>query len=751
MRRIALFFLFFFLSTGILLSTGLVNAQEAPVINKIEIRGLKRIEEGAIKAKISQKIGEPVSEDKISEDIKSIFGMGYFDDVRVEMEPFEGGVTLIYVVKEKPTIIKVEFQGNKEFDDTKLREKISITPGSIADTVLIQDNAAKLKKFYAEEGYWLANIVPVTRKISENEITLTYQIDEGGKIKIRKIIIEGNKHISSSKIKKVMETKKWWLFSFITSSGYYKKDQMGNDTEKIRNLYFDNGYIKAIVAEPEIMIDKARKGMTITIGISEGDQYKISSIDITGNKVYDSATLRKKLTILPGSVFSKSELEKDIQAISNLYSDNGYALVSVVPDLVPSEKDRTVHVTLSVSEGDRYRIGRIEISGNTKTRDKVIRREMRLDEGDIFDGSKLKRSYQRINNLNFFETVDIIPKPQYKEKVVNLEVKVKERATGFLSVGGGYSSVDKFIGTVDLTQGNLFGRGQYLNIKAELGGKGNLYQISFKDPYFMDKPILFSTGIYKTNHDYIEYTKNAWGFFIDFGKDLSEYWKADLSYNLERATVTDIVAGASPVIADQAGTNTTSAITPTFIRDSRDNYLDPSRGSRNSLYVTFAGLGGDTDYIKGGVDSSWYFPVGSTTIMLRGRFGYAQGIFSKEVPLYERFYVGGIYTVRGLDFGEAGPKDPATNDPIGGTTQLIFNTEYIFPILPEMKLKGLVFADAGSAYENFQDFGSLRYTSGAGLRWISPMGPIRIEWGYNIQKKPGESSSKFEFAFGSFF
>jgi outer membrane protein insertion porin family len=751
MRRIALFFLFFFLSTGILLSTGLVNAQEAPVINKIEIRGLKRIEEGAIKAKISQKIGEPVSEDKISEDIKSIFGMGYFDDVRVEMEPFEGGVTLIYVVKEKPTIIKVEFQGNKEFDDTKLREKISITPGSIADTVLIQDNAAKLKKFYAEEGYWLANIVPVTRKISENEITLTYQIDEGGKIKIRKIIIEGNKHISSSKIKKVMETKKWWLFSFITSSGYYKKDQMGNDTEKIRNLYFDNGYIKAIVAEPEIMIDKARKGMTITIGISEGDQYKISSIDITGNKVYDSATLRKKLTILPGSVFSKSELEKDIQAISNLYSDNGYALVSVVPDLVPSEKDRTVHVTLSVSEGDRYRIGRIEISGNTKTRDKVIRREIRLDEGDIFDGSKLKRSYQRINNLNFFETVDIIPKPQYKEKVVNLEVKVKERATGFLSVGGGYSSVDKFIGTVDLTQGNLFGRGQYLNIKAELGGKGNLYQISFKDPYFMDKPILFSTGIYKTNHDYIEYTKNAWGFFIDFGKDLSEYWKADLSYNLERATVTDIVAGASPVIADQAGTNTTSAITPTFIRDSRDNYLDPSRGSRNSLYVTFAGLGGDTDYIKGGVDSSWYFPVGSTTIMLRGRFGYAQGIFSKEVPLYERFYVGGIYTVRGLDFGEAGPKDPATNDPIGGTTQLIFNTEYIFPILPEMKLKGLVFADAGSAYENFQDFGSLRYTSGAGLRWISPMGPIRIEWGYNIQKKPGESSSKFEFAFGSFF
>jgi outer membrane protein insertion porin family len=526
---------------------------------------------------------------------------------------------------------------------------------------------------------------------------------------------------------------------------------MENDIEKIKNLYFDNGYIKVIVAEPEIKIEKAKKGMTITIGISEGKQYRISAIDITGNKVYDTETLMKKVTIRPGSVFNKSDLEKDIQAISSLYSDNGYALVSVVPDLIPSDKDATVRVTLNISEGDRYRIGRIEISGNTKTRDKVIRREMRLDEGDIFDGSKLKRSYQRINNLNFFETVDIIPKPQYKEKVVNLDVKVKERATGFLSIGGGYSSVDKFIGTVDLTQGNLFGRGQYLNIKAELGGKGSLYQISFKDPYFLDTQLLFSTGIYKSNHDYIEYTKKAFGVFFDFGKNLSEYLKADLAYNFERAEVTGIAQGASPVITDQAGTKTTSAVTPTLVRDSRDNYLDPSSGSRNELSFTFAGLGGDNEYIKGKIDSAWYFPIGRTAIMVRGRFGYEQGIFGKQVPLYERFYVGGIYTVRGLDFGEAGPKDPATNDPIGGTTELVFNTEYIFPLLAEMKLKGLVFADAGSSYDNFQDFGTLRYTSGAGIRWMSPMGPIRIEWGYNIQKKEGESSSKFEFAFGSFF
>jgi outer membrane protein insertion porin family len=745
MRRLALGLLF------LLITTGVVLAQELPLVSKIEIQGLKRIEEGAVRAKISQKIGEPVSEDKINEDIKSIFKMGYFDDVKVEIEPFEGGVKLIYNVKEKPTIIKIDFQGNKEIEDSKLKEKITITPGSIADSVLIQDNALKLKNYYEEEGYWLANVVPIIKKYSANDVSLTYQIDEGPKIKIKKIIIEGNHRLSSSKIKKVMETKEWWIFSFLSSSGYFKKAQMNTDVEKIKNLYFDNGYIKAAVAEPEISVDREKKTMTITVRVSEGDQYRVSAVDFTGNKTYDDATIKKLITIKPESVFDKSALEKDIQAISGLYSDNGYALVSVTPDLVPDENNRTVLITLNISEGEKYRIGRIEVSGNTKTRDKVIRREIRFDEGDIFSSSKLKRTYERLNNLNYFETIDIVPKPKYEEKVVDLDVRVKERPTGFLSIGGGYSSVDKFIATVDLTQGNLFGKGQYLKLKGELGGTSSLYEISFRDPWFLDKPIALSTGIYKTTREYIEYNKKAFGLFVGLGKDLSEYWKGDISYNFERATISDITVGASPIIFDQEGTKSTSSITPTITRDTRDNYLDPSRGSRNSLSVSYAGLGGDNAFFKGAVDSGWYFPLGPTTFMVRGRFGYAKGLFNKTLPLYERFYVGGIYTVRGLGFGDAGPKDPATGDPIGGTTQLIFNTEYIFPIISEMRLKGVVFFDAGNSYEDFSNFGYLRYTTGAGVRWISPIGPIRIEWGYNLAKKPGESSSKFEFAFGSFF
>lgn len=727
-----------------------VYAQELPIVNAIEVKGLKRIEEGAIKARITQKTGEPLSSEKTAEDIKNIYKMGYFDDVKVEMETFEGGIKLIYIVKEKPTIIRVEFQGNKELSDDKLREKITLSPGSIADITLIQDNASRIKSFYEEEGYWSATVVPVVNKVTEHEITLTYQIQEGEKVRIKKINILGNKAISSGKIKGVMKTSEWAIYSFLTSSGYYKKETMNKDIEAIKDLYFNRGYIKAVIADPEIKLTADKKGMIIEIQIFEGDQYRVSGIEIAGNKSFSEADIRKKVSLKTGDYFSRETLKKDITALTELYTQNGYAMANVFPDIIPDEKNKEVKVIYKIEEGEIFRIGRIEISGNIKTRDKVIRREMRLDEGDKFNSALLKRSYERINNLNFFESVELSPKPRYEERLLDIDIKVKERPTGFLSVGGGYSSVDKLIGVVDITQGNLFGKGQYLKLKGELGGKSSFYELSFRDPWFMEKPISFSTDIYKTTREYVDYKRRATGFGVGFGKSLDEYWGASISYNLEKVTIYDVAEGASDFIKDQIGTRITSSITPSIVRDSRDNFIDPSRGSRNSLYVTFAGIGGTNAFIKGVADSAWFFPIGTTTVSLRGRFGYATGLFGKELPLYERFYVGGIYTVRGLGFGEAGPRDEK-GSVIGGTKELIFNLEYIFPILSELRLKGVVFVDAGNSYDKDEPIGTLRYTSGLGIRWISPIGPIRIEWGYNLTKKPGEGSSKLEFTFGTFF
>lgn len=750
MKKSALLFFYFIIIVFFAADAYSAFAQELPLVNSIEVKGLKRIEEGAIKSKITQKTGEPLSSEKTTSDIKSIYKMGYFDDVRVEIEPLEGGVKLIYLIKEKPTIIRIDFHGNEELDDSKLKEKITITPNSIADTVLIQDNADKLHTFYEEEGYWLSKIVPVVKKISDDEVSLTYQVEEGPKVKIKSIIIEGNKAFSKREIKKVMKTDERWLFSFVTSSGYYKKETMNYDIEKIRDLYFNNGYIKVAVADPKIQLTEDKKGMLITIMISEGDQYRISPVEIAGNKVFSEDELRGKIQSSSKNIFSREILRKDVAAITEMYSEKGYALVTIFPDLLPDDASKQVKITFKIDEGDIYRIGRIEISGNIRTRDKVIRREVRLDEGDIFNSTLLKRTYERINNLNFFEYVEMQPKPRPEEKLVDIGIKVKERPTGFISVGGGYSSVDKFIGTVDITQGNLFGRGQYIKLKGELGGRSSFYELSFRDPWFMDKPVSFGTGIYKTTREFIEYDRKAVGFDMSFGKSLSEYWRGDITYNYERATIDNVDLNASSTIMEQKGTKTTSSITPAIVRDSRDNFLDPHTGSRNSLYMTYAGLGGDNAFLKGVIDSSWFLPVGETTFSLRGRYGYATGISGKPLPLYERFYVGGIYTIRGLGFGEAGPRD-SNGEVIGGKNQIVFNAEYIFPIISEMRLKGVIFFDTGKAYDSLKDSGDFRYTSGAGFRWISPIGPLRLEYGYNLDKKPEETKGRWEFTFGSFF
>ncbi len=734
------------------LFAGPVYSDELPVVTAIEIKGVKRIEEGSVKAKISQKIGAPLSNEKTSDDIKAIYKMGYFDDVKVDLEPFEGGLKLIYMVEEKPTIIKVDFQGNKEYDDNSLKEKITLTAGAISDITLINDNTVKLRAYYEDEGYYLATVVPVLRKAGKGEVVLTFQINEGEKVKIRDIIIEGNKALSAGKIKGAMKTKVRGLLSWIFGTGYYKKEEMRADVDRIRDLYYDNGYIKVTVGEPVLQLIDNKKGMKITIPVSEGEQFKVSSVEIAGNLAFKEDELRKIIKFSPGKVFDKSELSKDVVAISDKYSNNGYALVSVFPDLVPDEDKKTVRVIFKITEGDKYTVGKISISGNTKTRDKVIRREIKLDEGETFDASSIKRSYERLKNTQFFETVDIAPKPRPEEKIVDLDVAVKEKSTGSISVGGGYSSIDHFVAMLEVAQINLDGTGRGLKLKGELGGKSSFYEISYKDPWFLDKLLLFNASIYKTYRVYGDFDSKATGFSVSLTKNLSEYWGVSLGYNLEQANIYNISSSASPIITDQAGTKVTSAISPGIARDTRDNYQDPTRGSRNALGFTFAGLGGSNDFFKGIADSAWYFPVtGSTTFMVRGRIGYSAGLFGKEVPLYQRFYLGDINTIRGINYGDAGPKD-VNGQPFGGLSELIFNTEYIFPIVSEYKFKGLVFFDAGRAYGVNETFGTnLDYTSGFGIRWLSPMGPIRVEWGLNLNKKPGEASSKIGFTFGSSF
>ncbi len=736
-----------------LFSIAAVSAEDMPLIKLLEIRGNKKIEAETISGKIKSKIGEPFSEENVQQDIKELYRIGYFDDIRTEIEPFEGGLKLLFIFKEKPTIVSIDFQGNEEFKTDDLKEKITITPGAIANPSLMTDNVNKVVSFYQSEGYWNAKVIPVTREISDEAVALTFQVTEGDKAVIKTITITGNKSLSAKMIKKVMKTKERWFLSFLTNSGIYSKEESEIDIERIRELYHSKGYISASISEPEVTFSDDKTKIYIKIAVSEGSQYKVGEFGIKGNTVFSTPELLKSAETASGKIFNKTALREDIDKILVLYSEKGYAMADVDPLINVDNEGKAANITLSIIEGDIFRVGRIEISGNTKTRDKVIRREVRLDEGDIFNSKLLKRSYQRINNLDYFETANINSAPRIEEKLIDLNINVKEKLTGMMSVGGGYSSIDKFMFMGEVTQRNLFGKGLYLSLKANLSSIRTNYNISLNDPWFMDKPISATFNLYNESFKYPDYDKKSNGVSIGFGKELSEYVKGNINYTLEQVEITDIAADASTLITSQAGKKVTSSISPSVWIDTRDNYLDPTTGSRNALHTTFAGIGGDNYFAKGVINSSWYFPViRGITFNIRGRFGYAAGFSGRELPLYERFYVGGINTVRGLGFGEAGPRNEQ-NEKIGGDRELIFNTEFIFPIEKEIRLKGVIFFDAGRAFDDDEQisFADLRTTAGAGFRWMSPFGPIRLEWGYNLDRQFDEGSSKIEFSMGSLF
>lgn len=732
---------------------GNVCAENLPIVTAVEVKGLRRIEEGGVRSKLTQRVGEQLSQEKTTEDIKAVYRMGYFDDVKTELVPFEGGIKVTYIVKEKPTIIKVAFQGNKQYEDKDLREKMALVPGAISDVTLINDNAIKLRTYYEEEGYYLAKIVPIVKKVNDLDVEVTYQIDEGEKVVVKDILPVGNKKVSSGKIRGAMKTETRKIYSFVTGGGFYKKDEMKKDVERIRDLYFTKGFIKVQVGEPKVEVTADKKGIIITIPIQEGEQYTVSSVDIAGNKAFAEKDLRPLIKLAPKKVFDGSVVKKDITALVAKHADNGYAVAAVVPDLVPDENAREVKVTYRIEQGLKFDIGRIEISGNSKTKDKVIRREVRLNEGQTFSAAMMKRSYERLNNLGYFEKVDLNPKPRPEEQVVDLDVNVKEKNTGFLTLGGGYSSTDGMLAMVDITQTNLFGGGQYLKWKGEIGTRMKNAELSYRDPWFMDEKMAFGATLYKNSREYGDYDRKSKGIDLTLGKELSEYWYASAGYVLDLSEIYNVRPDASWIIQSELGKWTTSAVSFEIGRDTRDNYQDTLNGSRNSYSISVAGLGGNVGFVRQILDSRWYFQVGEfSSINMRGRIGWVNAAFGKALPTYQLFYIGGLDTIRGIGYGKAGPLDPITGEAVGGERYVVANLEYVFPILMEYKFKGVLFADAGRAWRATDTLGTdLRYTTGFGIRWHSPFGPIRVEYGFNLNRKPGESIGKVEFGMGSAF
>ncbi|MEN8730286.1 MAG: outer membrane protein assembly factor BamA [Desulfuromonadales bacterium] len=725
----------------------------------IVITGNQRVQTADILNALSIKPGQTVTPEDIDGAIEDVFKMERFADISAEISGDAAASILTFKVEERPLVRNVRFEGNDKLKEDKLREVITIRVPDIYDPFAVAKSVDMVKAEYSKEGYYAARVTADSHVNERNETLVTFRIKEGQIVRVKDIRFEGNTVFDNGDLQDAMETKEKWFLSWMTGRGNYNEMLLQQDLARIADLYFNEGYVKVKVRDPVISLVDNDKHMLLLIHIDEGDQYRLSNVDVQGDLMLEKDDLLELLDLQPGDVFSREKLRAGVGAVTDLYADQGYAYTNVAPLTRTDDEAKQIDVIFDIEQGPQVYVDRIEISGNTKTRDKVIRREMKLVEGELFSATDLKRSKARINNLGFFEAVDVSTSPGSAEDKMNVNVNVAERATGTFSVGAGYSSVDGLVGQGSITQENFLGRGLRLNLAGSIGSDSSTYQLGVTDPYFMDTRWTLGFEIYQTTREWDDYSRDATGFALKAGHPIGEYSRLLATYRLEFVDVYDIGFFASDTIKDQEGTSTVSSVTTTYSYNTTDNRLDPSTGTDLSASWEFAGIGGTEHFSKYILDARHFWPfVWDTVLSARGQVGYVHDWQKNEdVPIDERFYLGGIRSLRGFENREVGPRDEF-GDFIGGETEAFFNFEFIFPLYQELNIKGVTFFDVGNTWSNDdywgeddQVFGSWRYSAGGELRWLSPLGPMRFAYGYNLDPRDYESDTQFDFTIGRFF
>ncbi len=728
----------------------------------IKIEGNRRIETDAIMAVIKSKKGDMVDPKRLNEDLRNVYKMGYFRDVIIEKEERPKGAVIVFRVKEKPTISKIRFEGNRHVSDDDLLKECGIREFTILDYGEVKQSIKRLVDFYRLKGYYNVSIKEKIQELPNNEVSLTYEIKEGEKVYIKKITFIGNNTFSDKKLKDVMETGERGFFSWITKSGLLDRKKLDVDIQRLISFYQNNGFIKVKIGEPKIIYERD-KGLKITIEIMEGTRYRVRDIKIRGKKKEDLiASPSEILTLLKtrqGQYFNRKILRKDILTLRQFYVDKGYAYAEVIPSTEMDDKRHLVSILFTISKGKKVRFERINITGNVYTRDKVIRRQLRISEQEYFSGEKLRKSIENLHRLGYFEDVEVKMDKGSQDDLMILNIHVKERPTGSFTIGAGYSSFDKAMLMFQIAQNNFLGYGQKLAASGSLGSKTTQFDIRFTEPYFMDRPISAGVDLYNWKREYDEYTKKSTGgglrssFPIGFDK---EFTRGLASYYYDDSEISEIEDTASIYIKDMAGRNVTSSVTIGIKRDSKDRPWNTTKGSYNKFSIEYAGglLGGDVYFTKYLLRSGWYVPLfWDTVFFMQGRWGYVEARSGGKLPVYQKFRIGGINTVRGYDYASISPKDPITGDRIGGEKMMVYNFEYRFPLIKEQGLVGLVFFDAGNVLTDDQSWTltGIRKSIGFGVRWYSAIGPIRIEYGKIIDRRAGEPSGNWEFTIGGLF
>ncbi|MGD0523728.1 MAG: outer membrane protein assembly factor BamA [Polyangiaceae bacterium] len=796
----------------------LAEQSEGLPIGSLEIVGNRRVGRDDVLSYLREKPGHLFKVENLTSDVHALWDSGFFEDIQVDLTTNDKGIVLRFIVRERPNIKEITYEGNDELDNDKLNEAVELKPNTILSIPAVRRSVQKIKDAYAEKGFFLADVDYTIVQQRENEVIVKFKIVEHKPVTVRRITFIGNEHISDSELRDTMQTGNGGFFAF-GSGGPYRQDVFERDVLLLSAMYYDKGYLSVQIGTPRVMLTPDREGIDIALTIHEGPRYKIRQLRIyerdNEGKEVEPLGGRRALRLMvheqSGDFFNRAELIKELQSVRTLYRDAGFANVEAEPETELDPIHEQVDIVVPIKRGPPVHIERIEVKGNTKTRDKVIRREVVIEEGNLFSETGMEASKRRITALGYFDRVDVSTEQGSSPDKIIVNIEVTEKPTGTFQVGAGFSSIESFIATAQVQQANLFGNGQSLALQAQVSALRQLVTLRFFEPYFLDSLWNMSSELYDTLYVFPDFARRSVGGSLTFGYALINPWlRLSLTGTLEWDSVdtspsTNTLFGATPgfvsvfqqlPLANLFNSGRVASLRPTITYDTRDNRLFPTSGIflQASTEIATELLGSQFNYIRNHFTGRFYYPLGGGNGMPGSGFvlklntdvGLITSPDPQGVPIFQRYFLGGILDVRGFYLRSIGPRLPLTSslDPnsapisnganIGGNLDAYENLELEFPIIDKVGIRGVVFFDAGNAWNlesqfckttpapqfdqvvqpcfNFPNsLGLLRTSTGFGIRWFSPLGPLRFEWGFPLAPLPYEHHSDFEFTIGNFF
>lgn len=730
----------------------------SPTVNQIVVDGAQRIERETILSYIGIREGDQVDARAVNNALKTLFGTGLFADVTMQMN----GATLAIRVVENPIINRIAYEGNRRIEDETLEAETQLRPRVVYTRTRVQNDVQRILELYRRSGRFAARVEPKVIQLEQNRVDLVFEIAEGPLTGIEKISFIGNDYFSDSALREELVTKESRWYRFLSSSDTYDPDKLTFDRELLRRYYLANGFADFRVVSAVAELTENQEAFFITFTIEEGARYQFGEFDLT-SKIpdIDPEPLKSAIELDTGDWYDADAVDDTIVSITNAVGDLGYAFVDVRPIVNRDRDSRTIDITFEIQEAPRVFVERIDIRGNVRTLDEVIRREFLLVEGDAFNATKLRRSRQRVTNLGFFSNVEVTNVPGSDPDKTVVQVDVEEQSTGELSLGAGFSSTDGALAEVSVRERNLLGRGQDLRLGTTLSQRRQTLDFAFTEPYFLDRDLSAGVDLFhvvRDNQDIASYDSTETGAGLRFGFEYNEHWRHSIRYRFAVETIENISSNASVFIQDEEGDEYVSSIANTLTYDRRNSRVDPTDGYVIAFGPEFAGIGGSVRYLRTTLSATHYLPfTDSIRLVTGGEIGSLVGL-GDDIRLNDRFFMGGD-NLRGFAYAGAGPRDSASDDALGGERIATGSVELIFPLgLPEeFGLSGAVFTDLGYLTEvddtgpTIQDEPSMRASVGTGLLWSSPFGPIRVDFSHAVLKEEFDETEFFRFNFGTRF